>query len=756
MKKGVRFSLAAAFLAVEVSGQNAADDPICLEYTGSYNSVSISDIQGSYTMQTTEGNCFPSQYDGEYVAVSGTVSAVGATKNSYTAGYFYLQDCEDNAACAPFSAIEVFHDDHADSIAVNDVVEVRGYVSEEDGNTLLVACTYSKIGTSSIPISPIEITTSDLPLPYHPDNNADGTACTESAEGYEHMLVKILNPVVQCCSDAHGYVDGTSYEDRCQGNIDVSWDSVWDVYKQFYVTTAGETNSLVDIDNHFYSTFTKYYTRCEDSANDADQFDSITGIVGWWEGTSSDSARWDVAPRDEFDIVGADPIDTSQVQTRTISEVKNAISPGIIFGNDFDAIPPELLGTNEVNSDGIQGTGCDGAGGTGRFTTGSCPSTDVRGLCEFYPQSICNCYPLNTYSSVSAHGSEYMFVEGIVNHVQDPTGPFYFEDGCGIGNGIYVYRNDADQALSVGDKVRVLGRAFHYYGLDELTDPIEIAVISTNNPLCTPATITAAPFQDFGNGDCSIEAEVIEGAHVMMEDVTVTRIFNSLCLEEDAAAAGYEFADDWSSQWCPDSCPESRCWGAFLQGYFDNDLEEDFGFGDTYTAIEIADKDGNTMVLDQSRFDQTSTPLTPYYLGIVPGNEGQTLKVGDTFSYVSGFVDHRRGTYSFEYGGYYAFIVKEFGEWNPDPSQPSGSKKKSSGLDDGALIGVIVACVIVALVVGFCCLVVGAKYHRAVERNTQICKPTDDPQAKLELMPPGTATTTEEGKESAKLGKGSV
>lgn len=56
---------------------------------------------------------------------------------------------------------------------------------------------------------------------------------------------------------------------------------------------------------------------------------------------------------------------------------------------------------------------------------------------------------MNTYSSVASAGSEYMYFQGVVTHVQDPTGPFYMEDGCGVGNGVYMYRNDADQSVQV-------------------------------------------------------------------------------------------------------------------------------------------------------------------------------------------------------------------------------------------------------------------------------------------------------------------
>lgn len=109
-------------------------------------------------------------------------------------------------------------------------------------------------------------------------------------------------------------------------------------YKQFYVTTKGEDNSLLDIDNHLFSTFTKYYTRCDDSFNQADEFISITGVVDWWNGDGDESPRWDVAPRNQFDIEGATPIDTTKVQDRKIREIKNALFPQIMWGNEFDSV----------------------------------------------------------------------------------------------------------------------------------------------------------------------------------------------------------------------------------------------------------------------------------------------------------------------------------------------------------------------------------------------------------------------------------
>lgn len=67
------------------------------------------------------------------------------------------------------------------------------------------------------------------------------------------------------------------------------------------------------------------------------------------------------------------------------------------------------------------------------------------------------------------------------------------------------------------------------------------------------------------------------------------------------------------------------------------------------------------------------------------------------------------------------------------PDGPEEDDDDSSGLSGGALIGVIVACVVVVVVLSFLCLYLGAKYHRVVER-AEPCKPTDDPNAKLELM----------------------
>jgi len=636
-------------------------------------------------------------------------------------------------------------------VTVGDIVVVSGYVTESEisvGLTGLVACTFEKTGAATVLMQPIELTTDAFPSPYHDTNNPGGTACTEAAEGYEGMLVTITDPVIQCCADAHGYSNNAPYDDRCQGNIDVSWGSVWDVYKQFYVKSAGAT-AILDVDNHMYSAFTTYYTRCDDGSNTPDQWTSITGVIGWWHGSSGDtpqSPRWDLAPRNEFDVVGATPISTDDVRTLTIAQAKNALAPMEMFGNDFDAIPANLLGTAEVNSDGEAGTACFGAEGTELWQKGSCPRSDIMNICRSAgsrPQSICNCYPLNTYSSVAAAGSEYVYMYGTVTHVQDATGPFYFEDACGVGNGLYVYRNDDATALAVGDYIRGLFKLYHYYGLDEATDPIEVAIISTNQPLCPPAEITAAPFQDVGHGDCSREAEVIEGTRVTMRYVTVTRIFNSNCMDDDPDAADIQWQGGYSGGFCPPGC--DKCWGSYLQGYWDGGLS-DSGLGDDYTAIEIMDQHGHKMVLDQAR-DNSVTPLTPYYLGTVRGHEGQTLQVGDVFEYVTGFVDHRRGSYSTEYGGYYAFVVKEIGAWNPPPPAGDGGskKKKSSGLSGGALIAVVVICVVVALVVGGICLIIGAKFHRAVDRNTNVCKPEGD--VKLELVEKeGAAPADEEVK----------
>ena len=195
--------------------QVVLEDVLCTSFTGSFEQMTINKIQSEFaTNGTDQGNCLPSIHDGKFVEVVGEVTAIGATKNSYTSGYFYMQNCEGTTPCPLFSAIEVFHEDHHDDLVVGEIVRVQGYVVDE-GATLINACGYAKVSAPGATlIEPLEVTTGTFPLPYHETTNPAGSTCDETVEGYEHMLVSVKSPKVRCCTEAHGYVDGSSYADR--------------------------------------------------------------------------------------------------------------------------------------------------------------------------------------------------------------------------------------------------------------------------------------------------------------------------------------------------------------------------------------------------------------------------------------------------------------------------------------------------------------------------------------------------------------
>lgn len=88
-------------------------------------------------------------------------------------------------------------------------------------------------------------------------------------------------------------------------------------------------------------------------------------------------------------------------------------------------------------------------------------------------------------------------------------------------DGIFVYA-PGGPAVAVGDHVEVTGTVIEFYGLTEIAFPDDVAVLSSDNPLPTPAT----PVLPTSLSDAKVDWEAIEGMRVTFDQpLYVTGMF---------------------------------------------------------------------------------------------------------------------------------------------------------------------------------------------------------------------------------------
>jgi len=253
----------------------------------------ISAIQGDFATETGDseycslkgGMAYPSAKAGEYVSISGVVTAVGTQKDAYASAYYYMQMTDGTTA---FAGIEVFAEDHKHMRG--DELTVKGVVREVYGVTELVECFATKTGSAATLPAPIELSTDDF------------QGCTEHAEQYEGMLVSLgavevqpcQNPLTEALIAAGG--KGGFY---CQANLEnLAWGQVFDKYKQMWVLSTGASGLPMEVDNHAVELAVEYV--CATGPRTYATWINVIGVVTYAYGT------WDLIPRDKFDVAGGE------------------------------------------------------------------------------------------------------------------------------------------------------------------------------------------------------------------------------------------------------------------------------------------------------------------------------------------------------------------------------------------------------------------------------------------------------------------
>ncbi len=91
----------------------------------------------------------------------------------------------------------------------------------------------------------------------------------------------------------------------------------------------------------------------------------------------------------------------------------------------------------------------------------------------------------------SPYNNQTVSTSGIVTAIHGSVG-FYLQDGTGLWNGLYIFRNTQPIPLpAIGDSVIVRGKIVEYYNLTEMKDLVFVTVKATNKPLPAPLEVSA-------------------------------------------------------------------------------------------------------------------------------------------------------------------------------------------------------------------------------------------------------------------------
>ena len=424
----MRASLLAVALAAVTAQDTDASTTECSAYTeaSAATGTTIYTVQSSVDSTATPDTCsitaggssYPSTMVGQYVEVSGIVTAVGTQKDAYSAAYFYLQMTDGTAT---YAGVEMFKEDHAH--LVGDLLTVKGVVREVYGVTEIVECYSTKTGTGTVP-TPIAVTTDTF------------QGCTATAEQYEGMLVQTGEVTVQpCVNDLTTLLvnAGTKNGYYCQANLEnLQWGECFDKYKQMWVKSTGATGFALEVDNHAIELAVEYL--CASGPSTYETWTSLTGVMTYAYGT------WDLIPRDAFDVVGGTAKTPASVGAQSVS-ITQILQTSVMYGNADGysgpyTVPPHVLGAGEVNSQGTAGYGgyAMAMPGTVAWQNSSCPPYEVLDWMDDAgnkTQNLCACYPPNYYDPAAGSqgsGTTYVTVTGVIQGIDSPTGPFYICD----------------------------------------------------------------------------------------------------------------------------------------------------------------------------------------------------------------------------------------------------------------------------------------------------------------------------------------
>mmetsp|Transcript_22827 Transcript_22827/g.77667 ORF Transcript_22827/g.77667 Transcript_22827/m.77667 type:complete len:732 (+) Transcript_22827:177-2372(+) len=641
----------------------------------------------------TDAYCGTSARDGEYVQVSGVVTALGANKDGGDkADFFWVQ-----SSAELFSGIEVYYPFHVELIKRSDEVSVVGIVDEYLGLTTIKACQITVVSSNNALPAPLEIASSV----FH------GGVCTAANEGYEGLLVKLTGP-----SGVHAVAcqDGSRNPSDCSAGIQPDDEPSWDKYRQTWFTTDGGS-SMIEVDNHMYSLFSTYKTL------PGTTFGSITGVMSFYNGADGTGPAWEIAVRDKSDVEGGVLIDTTQFAQAKLWYIQQL---NYRYGNSLLSASPYKVGRDVVVK--------SGDGGVGNWDHGSCPNSTIQAWSYLQSEvehslthSMCPCYPSEHLVDLLSLAGDYVEVTGRVVYATSPTMSFYLEDtDCSKPNrGMFVYRGSST-TLASGDMVTVRARPYQYYGNDQLTDPISITVLEKDTTTCPPHIlesleafhIDADVSDDTGHGyklkkdvatpgavanertatfckNCAeVEcAEKFEGSFVTIDYVTVVGFTKDWYW----AFGGLDQAENNDEAW------EERVVGLDGQevtvkprGPYQNHWCTGVAGGCQFI---VEDREGYQMLVDNMH-----EGVQKFFRGEVSGYDGVKIQVGDTFSSITCLVSQSRGDYPLGRGGHYECNPVEGGMVGWNEKWPSKSK---DGLEPGAIGGIVAGVVVLVGVASY-------------------------------------------------------
>lgn len=201
------------------------------------------------------------------------------------------------------------------------------------------------------------------------------------------------------------------------------------------------------------------------------------------------------------------------------------------------------------------------------------------------------------------------------------------DDDPATSEGLFVFSDR--EPLEVGDRVRVQGTVVEYYHLTELADVTELEVLSTGNPLPSPAQVTL-PFAS------SAVPERFEGMRVTFpQTLTVTghrnlRRYGEVVLSADGRLPRPTAVADPGS-----------------------------------SAQQVADDNAlRRIILDDGRTESYPEPI-PHGRGGKPLTAENTLRAGDTVTGLTGAL-----LYNFEAYRVHPLAPVDFSPANPRPETP--------------------------------------------------------------------------------------
>ena len=499
--------------------------------------ASAQEYYSIYEIQTVDVGDDASYMEGEVVTTSGIVTAGAGLFYAGSHISFYLQD---NGG-GPFSGILIFNEDNsAFATAIGDSVLVTGMVSEYrtfagDSSRMTEIVTIGEPITL-LPWRPLpEIMVLDCGM-IDSTNGADSLA-----EQYEGCLVQVRDVLVSDISSPYAQFNVT---DNLTGDCIIRMYS--DSLQNFGTPSLGIP------------------------------FESITGVVYQVYG------NYTIMPRTAADLVlaegppiitgtswspGGHPMSSDTVSVYTNLSDDSGIEEASVFYRvngggwsdlilepqgeiTYKAIIPPQPDYSEVDFYVYALDDEDNES----YDPPNAPD-------EFYTYTVSDSVPMSIYEIqytddpsgesffiyrdvqltgvITADSSDFPVDSTAIYqalYIQDAGDPY---GTGGAWNGVYIYnRNDDGMWIDAvrGDQVAISATVSEYYGLTELADITDCAVISSGNPLPDPVEVTCADLMEE-----TTTGEAYEGCLVRLNDVTVT----------DPALTGYLWmVNDASGEEC--------------------------------------------------------------------------------------------------------------------------------------------------------------------------------------------------------------